>query len=147
MLIICQVGCGNDKMVYKEYQNVSGEVWRWDDLKTFEFNITSKEVTYNRYIHLRLTDNYPKANIYLKSMLIHDNDSVKHLHNIKLFSPEGVSEGKKGSKFISYRVNLFKNQRLKAGKYKVVLEQHTRVFDLKGVNAVGYEIEKGEPVF
>lgn len=147
-LSILLFSCGNKNTVTKEYQNVSSEIWKWDDPKSFEYSILDGDYTYNHYVHLRLTDNYPKANIYIKSYTIAGNDTVKKLHNLKLFSPEGNSLGDKGGKFMSYRLPIVKNKNQKIKTpYKIILEQHTRVFDLKGVNAVGFEVEKGDPVF
>jgi gliding motility-associated lipoprotein GldH len=141
-------GCQDKNTITKEYTNVNAEVWNWDDPKSFKFDVLDGNHTYNQYIHLRLTDNYPKSNIYIKSYTIQGMDTVKKLHNLLLFSAEGKSLGKRGSKFMSYRIPIVKNQKLKINTpYSITLEQHTRVFELKGVNAVGFEVEKGDPVF
>lgn len=140
--------CTDPNLISKQYINVSQEVWEWDEPKTFTFEVLDAEFTYNQYLHLRLTDDYPKSNIYIKSYLIYAKDTAIELHNLNLFSPEGKALGKRGSKFITYRLPIALNQALKKDTtYTMVLEQHTREFELSGVNAVGFEVEKGDPVF
>lgn len=141
--------CGNEEVVFTEYTDIPSETWNWDNPALFEFEITDDQTTYNKFINLRLTDAYPKANIYILAELANDQgDTLEKPYNLKLFSEEGSTLGKKSGKLMNYKVPIDKsNQILKKGKYKLKFIQHTRVFELKGVNAVGFTLEKGEPVF
>jgi gliding motility-associated lipoprotein GldH len=147
-LILSANACNNEDITFTKFTDISGETWTWDDPCSFEFEITDDNITYNRYIDLRLTDNYPKSNIHIQSQTITPaGDTINTLFPLLLFNVEGVTLGKKSGKLMNYSKPIAHNERLEKGKYTVKLIQHTRVFELNGVNAVGYSIHRGDPVF
>ncbi len=149
-LLICfgSTGCGNEQITYIQYKDLPKEVWNWDDALFFEYTIEDSLFTYNGELNVRVTDDFPKSNIYIQSQTISPSGDTTHqLHNLILCSPEGVTTGKRSGKLMNCGGTVFTNRTLQNGTYKVKLTQHTRVFDLKGVNAIGLTIAKGDPVF
>lgn len=148
ILIITFYSCGDEDAIYSSFMDIPKEVWNWDNPSQFEFNISDDKTTYNQQIDFRLTENYPKSNIYVQSQIITPKgDTLKELHNFMLFSKEGVSLGKKSGKLLNYTFGIAMNKPMAKGPYKAKIIQHTSVFELEGVNAVGFSISKGEPVF
>jgi len=148
VVILSISSCGNDIDIYSSFKDIPSEVWNWDNPSNFEFTIIDDQVTYNQHVELRLTENYPKSNIYLQSEIVSPKgDTINKLHNFMLFSKEGVSLGSKSGKLLNYSFEIATHKPLPKGKYQVKLIQHTRVFELQGINAVGFSVSKGEPVF
>ena len=146
--LIALCSCGDESEVYSSFKDVPDEVWNWDNPSQFEFTISNNQVTYNQHINLRLTENYPKSNIYVQSQMVTPKgDTLKQLHNFLLFSKEGVSLGNKSGKLLNYSFDIAANKPLEKGTYRVTIIQHTRVFELAGVNAVGFSVSQGDPVF
>lgn len=140
--------CTDEKEVFTKYRDINGEAWAWDSPCAFEFNIADSAYTHDFYINLRLTENYPKSNMYIQSRLITpNNDTINQLYNVLLFNNEGASLGKRTGKLFNYKEAITRNNHWENGTYQVLLTQFTREFDLNGVNAVGIDIRKGEPIF
>ncbi len=142
--------CNTDNFVHTKAIDIPGETWKWDNPITFEYEITDSNTTYNHLFQIRLTDKYAKANIYFTRKMINPNGDTlpETLFNCQLFTEEGAVIGKKSGRFFNVETLLEKNLKTNVlGKYKVILTQHTREFELHGVNAVGYAVTKGEPVF
>lgn len=148
IILFTATACNNEDITYTEFKDIANETWNWDDPCIFEYEITNNKVTYNQFIDLRLTDNYPKSNIYIHAEIITpDGDTLNELFNLLLFNREGVTLGEKSGKLMNYSKKIAKNKALENGKYRVKLIQHTRVFELEGVTAVGFSLKKGDPVF
>ena len=146
--ILLIFGCSNKNEVFVEYKDLPSETWKWDNPLDFEFEIKDSVYTHNFNINLRLTDAYPKSNIYIQGKwIMPSGDTINKLYNLLLFNTEGASFGEKSGKFLNYCLNINKNNNLPNGKYKITLTQFTRSFELNGINALGIGIYKGEPVF
>jgi len=143
------IGCNAENVVHTDFDDIPQETWKWDNPVSFEFEVEDSTITYNHFINFRLTDRYAKSNIYVIRKIINPfGDTSEQLLNSILFSPEGAAKGSKSGRFINIQSPIEVNEKEAImGKYRVILIQHTREFDLAGVNAIGYTVTKGEPVF
>jgi len=148
-LSLSLMACNTKNVVHTNFDDIPQETWKWDNAISFEFDIDDSTITYNHFINYRLTDRYAKANIYVIRKIINPlGDTSEQLLNSILFTPEGTAKGSKSGRFINIESPIEVNRKVVImGKYRVILIQHTREFDLAGVNAIGYTVTKGEPVF
>ncbi len=52
-------------MVYDHFEKTGEGKWSWDEVKTFEVDMTDTLHPYNIYIDIRHTKEYPKSNLYV----------------------------------------------------------------------------------
>ncbi len=63
-LTFAVVSCDPD-MVYDHFDKTANGMWSWDDVKTFKVEMTDTIRSYNIYIDIRHTKEYPKSNLYV----------------------------------------------------------------------------------
>ncbi len=112
----------------------------------FEFRINDAGKKYNLYLNVRNSLDYPYSRIFIT---YHLHDSAGHELQTKLCMQDlfdqktGTPFGSSGLRDIyDHQFLLLNEYEFKlSGKYKLKLEQFTRLDTLKGVLAVGVRIE------
>ncbi len=76
-LAIGTVSCDPD-MVYDHFEKTAGGKWSWDDVKTFNVDMTDTTHAFNIYIDIRHTKEYPKSNLYVFLSIVSPSQSEIH---------------------------------------------------------------------
>ncbi len=120
------------------------EGWLYGEQKSFEVNINDTSISYNLFINVRHTDEYPYDNLWLKMTTIFpDSTSQQNNINVQLSEPDGQWTGicVDGICFNSVLVqnNFFL---VRKGKYTFILEQDMRMNPLPYIFDIGVKVEK-----
>lgn len=146
-LIISLFSC--DPLRLKEQnENLAGRTWHKDSVLTFMFRVDDIHKSYNFYMNIRNTLNYPFQNIYVNYSLEDTLGNIyeKDLINLQLFDritgkPLGSGLG-----------DIFDHQELfletysfnNPGVYMLKMEQYMRRDELPEVVSAGMRIEFNE---
>lgn len=152
MLLFCLAGgissCVNDgNKVYDQFQSVKNTGWHWKEPRTFQFDITDETVLYNISAQLRITGKYFYSNIWMKYEFSGSGIDKKNEFQILLADNTGKWLGKGRNNLIHYSSGIFKNVKLKKGKYLINIYQNMRDENLSGINDLGILVEKSQKIF
>ncbi|MGF1635798.1 MAG: gliding motility lipoprotein GldH [Cyclobacteriaceae bacterium] len=143
--LIFVTGCDNQRL-FEEKADFENMTWPIGAPATFEFDISDTDLSYNLYVSIRNSIDYPFHNLYLMHQLQDPEGAVisKSLNNIILFDPKtGRPEGKGVGTTRDLQKLLMSDQKFeKSGKYKIRLDQYMRPDVLLGVASVGIRVEK-----
>lgn len=120
------------------------EGWLYGEQKSFEVNINDTSISYNLFINVRHTDEYPYDNLWLKMTTIFpDSTSQQNNINVQLSEPDGQWTGICVDG-ICFNSVLVQNNFLlvKKGKYTFILEQDMRMNPLPYIFDIGVKVEK-----
>ncbi|WP_258102574.1 gliding motility lipoprotein GldH [Marinoscillum sp. MHG1-6] len=133
------------KRVYEENQEIVGEFWYVDSLKSFEFEVPDATSRYNLYANITQQSDYHFYNLYYRYYLRDSTgkELVSDLANIDLFHPktgEPLGDGL-GDLFDNRDKILSTYEFPYAGKYKISFQQYMRMDSLPGIKSVGARLE------
>jgi len=136
-------GCDPGR-IFDDYQTIKKGEWHRDSLVQFNFKIADTAATHNLYIGLRNRGDYSNQNIWLfVTVESPTGNRVADTVEYYLAEPSGKWLGKGiGDLYdcrFSYRDNVFFPD---TGNYKVSIRQGMRYDVLKGINDVGFRVEK-----
>jgi gliding motility-associated lipoprotein GldH len=139
-------GCDSTR-VFEKNENLPDRIWRVDDVKTFDFEITDTLSAYNLYYNVRNARNYPYSRIFVTYTLGDTLGNVADTRLVydQLFSQKtGKPLGQSGigdAYFNSFP--FLENFTFAApGVYRVTLQQYNRMDELPEVLAVGLRVER-----
>lgn len=127
----------SDGIVYSEYRQLPSKGWHADSVMSFTFDIADTVAMYDIVINVRHMDNYPYQNMWL----------FVELDTIEFYLADNygnwLGNGKNG--LIEMPVLYEQNYTFShTGAHTIRLQHGMRTDWLKGVNAVGVEVRKGE---
>jgi gliding motility-associated lipoprotein GldH len=137
--------CDNNK-VLDNYKAIPTSGWERDSLVNFDIDITNTVQKYNLYLNVRNKPSYNYSNLWLFVDIKEPDGAVsKDTVEIILAEPDGkwLGEGFNGLKT---HVNIFKSYFTfdKTGVYSIKIQQGMRENNLKGINDIGFRVEKTE---
>jgi gliding motility-associated lipoprotein GldH len=147
-ILVCFVfvSCSNDP-AFQASSDAPEEGWPQGWTPSFDFEIDDTLRSYNTFLDLRHTGEYPYSNLYLFVSLTDPNGNVTvDTVECPLAAPDGNWYGK-GLGFIHedrYQAHVlykYENHFPRAGKYQMRIEQAMRREVLEGVLNVGISIE------
>jgi gliding motility-associated lipoprotein GldH len=141
--ILFLTGCDSGRY-FEEYKEVPKGIWNKDIPLTFEVDIKDTITSFDFYINLRHSTEYPYSNIFL---LLHTtfphHKFAKDTVELLLADPSGAWYGSGAGSLRDNNVLLKRNIRFPfTGIYKFELYQAMRVDDLPFVTDAGIRIEK-----
>lgn len=144
--VIALFSCDDDRL-YEKNISYDDRIWKQADKAEFEFNIDDNAVSYNLYLNLRNSVDYPYSRIFVNYKL---QDSIglvleKQLINSTLFdATTGEPYGTSGlGDIYDHQIVVKQNHRFpNNGAYKISFEQFMRKDSLEGILAVGLRVEK-----
>jgi len=150
LMLLLLTAC-TDGILVQMNASAPAEGWPRNWTPSFDFEIADTVETYNTFIDVRHTGDYPYSNLYLFMKLEHEG-SVLSVDTVEcpLAAPDGKWYGK-GLGFIHeerfdahilYRLN---RKFPKPGKYTMTLEQGMRRETLEGILNVGISVEIVDP--
>lgn len=145
LMITLPLSC-DSSMVYDQYSRTKNGVWRWNDTREFEVDITDTTSLHNIYLQVRHTVDYPLSNLY---MFVHvkgpSGQHLKDTANFLLATPDGSWTGKGTGNLRELRLLYRKHTQFRqAGIYTFTLEQGMRTSELP-VTDIGVRIERINP--
>lgn len=132
------------KRVFESYDSVADAHWQKDSAFSFDCEIKDALLTYNLYINLRNSVDYPYSNVWM-FITITPPEGVARTDTIEfaLADPTGKWFGSGYGKFrdnkFQYRNNVFFP---KAGTYNFKIQHGMRNDVLEGVSDVGVRVER-----
>ena len=145
LLLIILTSCDPD-MVYDQYSQTGDGMWRWQDAKEFNIEITDTISLNNIYLQVRHTVEYPLSNLY---MFVHikgpSGQLLKDTVNLVIASPDGKWTGRGTGNLRELRLLYRKNSKFnQPGAYIFTLEQGMRNPELP-ITDLGIRIERSNP--
>lgn len=151
-VLVCLIlfsSCDSETIV-GENKAISGD-WAMDQPITFELPSLDSLKTYNIFLHLRNTNEYPFNNIYLiTSMQFPHGKTITDTLEYRMAEPDGtwlgqgIGDVKESKLWYKEGVRFFEE-----GTYTLSVSQAVRnngevsgVSELKGITDVGYSIEE-----
>lgn len=135
-------GCGQD-VFYEESFKPEDGIWKYEDEASFEFDINDISVSYNMYLDITHSADYPFQNLYINIYSsFPDGDIISDQHSLELQESGGQWIGGCSSGACEVRFILKEGMRFsELGSYGIRLEQYTRTEALKGVIDLSLVIE------
>ncbi|MGK7391547.1 MAG: gliding motility lipoprotein GldH [Candidatus Cyclobacteriaceae bacterium M2_1C_046] len=149
LFIVIIFSCCDPERVYEENEEFAGGIWHVDSIPVFDFSI-QEEGTYDVYLNIRNTLEYPFQNLYVTYYLEDTLGQVlkTDLVNFKLFDPktgkpygEGGIGDIYGHQFLLLDAHQFENQ-----KYQMRVQHYMRTDSLRDILAVGIRVEENDEV-
>ncbi len=130
--------------VYEKTTPFSDHTWAGNNKLSFEFAITDTASLYNIYTVIRHTDAYRYNNLYLNVTTIAPGDTAL-TQQLELHLGDNTKGwlGSAMDDIVEHRILLTRFPvKLKAGKYKFILQQTMRDDPLENVLNAGLRVEK-----
>ena len=139
----CILTACNNGVYYSEHIDVDEDGWNMYDEKHFNVDVDDVMHTFNFYVDLRNTNDYPYSNTFLFiKTTFPDGGIALDTMECPLANPDGQWYGKHSGKYIDNRYFLRKNVIFPdMGKYTFSIAQATRDTNLVGIKDVGIVIE------
>ena len=139
----CILTACNNNVYYSEHIDVDEDGWNMYDEKHFNVDVDDIMHTFNFYVDLRNTNDYPYSNTFLFiKTTFPDGGIALDTMECPLANPDGQWYGKQSGKYIDNRYFLRKNVIFPdMGKYTFSIAQATRDTNIMGIKDVGIVIE------
>ena len=145
ILLAVFTSCDSNK-IFEENIEVSGGIWKADNILKFEVDIPCDTIPYNLFVNIRNSSLYQTSNLWLFIKIKQPGEiSVTDTFEVALAMPSGkwLGEGFGGIKTqqVSYRKNVYFPV---SGDYKIEIQHGMRDELLEGITDVGFRIEKAD---
>lgn len=138
---VLTVSC-DSTVIYEDNQACAGNVWKYDDIKTFQFEIKDTLSPMNIKVNLRTTIDYPYSNIYMFLYSDYPNgESFKDTLEFMMAKPDGEWLGENSGTVVEFSSLIGQGVFSKAGTYVFKLQHGMRENDLAEIIDVGMRIE------
>jgi gliding motility-associated lipoprotein GldH len=139
ILLSCQ-----DNVYYEKSYPIENGAWTYSDTLDFEFAIEDTSQLYQIWLNIEHTKTFPFQNLYvLIYSELPSGERFKERISLPLMDKKGMWYGKCGSKNCQLVINLQEKVKFEmAGNYRFTIEQNTRQNPIKGVNEIGFKVER-----
>lgn len=135
--------CDNSR-IFEENRTIEKGIWKNTVKIPFEVNIADTNLSYNVYLNVRNSLDYPYSNLYLFLETHFPKGQIaRDTIDLMLADYDGRWLGS-GIGSLRYNRYLFQQgvRFPETGRYRFVFEQAMRMNDLSGIHDVGIRIEK-----
>ncbi len=138
--------CDNTR-IYETSVELPNQVWVYDSLLLFDFEIDNKKQPYNLLANIQYANDYTYRNLYMTWVLYDSMEAEldKSLINTSLFSDKlGKPLGSSaiGDIYELQAPILEQYQFPHRGKYRISLQQYMRVDSLHNISRMGLRVER-----
>lgn len=142
-VVILFVACDSNRIA-EDWIDIPTNGWNKDSVCTFTTNLTDTANYVDLYIGIRNKNTYSFSNLWLFiSIISPDNQAHVDTFEINLATPYGKWYGKGWGDLYSVQVPYRKKVRfLQQGDYHFQVQQGMRNDVLKGIESIGFRIEK-----
>ena len=147
LVLLLTLNSCDPNMVYDQFEKTQGQSWHADDIKRFEFDVNDDLSSYNVYVNIRHTKDYPKSNLYLFVSIIGPNENeIRDTIDLRIADKHGKWTGSGFGEIKFVRKRIKEGVRFaQNGTYIFEIEQGMRLKEIP-VTDVGIRIEKFNPV-
>ena len=147
LVLLFALSSCDPNMVYDQFEKTQGQSWDTNDIKRFEVDVKDNLSTYNVYVNIRHTKDYPKSNLYLFVTIKGPQENeIRDTIDIRIADKHGKWTGSGFGEIKFVRKKIKKSVRFaQKGKYIFEIEQGMRLKEIP-VTDVGIRIEKFNPV-
>ncbi len=140
--------CSDDALVDR-YHVLPEEGWHYEHIVTDTFRLENPGFYHQIFANLRVSGDYPYANIYLKLNITKPDGSKKsEVISVDLATKSGKWLGSGLGDVVTFQSPILHRKYLdNKGKYTVEIEQNMRLETLANVLAVGLRIEQQEEIY
>lgn len=145
MLILCFAwvlnSCDSNR-VYEENFSVENNVWNYEDVKTFSFDITDTLSPLDLYVNIRTTSDYPYSNLYVYLYSEYPNGySDKDTLEFILAEQDGKWLGESSGTVVENQILISRGGRFPySGKYTFKIQHAMREKDLAEIIDIGFRV-------
>ncbi|MDA8886498.1 gliding motility lipoprotein GldH [Bacteroidia bacterium] len=142
------VACNQNVMVDR-YHDIPENGWQYEHIVTDSFEISEPGYYHLISANLRITGDYPYANIHLKvDITSPDGKTTKHKVPVELAEKSGKWLGSGLGDIVTFQTPIFHRKFLnQKGKYTFEITQDMRLETLPSVVAAGIRVEQQEEIF
>ena len=135
-LFILIIGC--DTAYYTSSYSFNNNVWRYDDPRSFSFEIRDTSKVYDMILSVDHTDQFPYQNLYLKTSTRFPSDTIiEQSLSIEMANEAGFWFGECTGANCELSMPIQSNVHFsEKGSYTLELEQYTRTDSLSGINGI-----------
>ena len=142
-MLVIVLSC-DENLIYEENIATEDNTWKYEDIKTFEFDIEDTVSAINLYVNLRTTTDYPYSNIYMYLYSKYPTgESMKDTLEFILAEPDGRWLGENSGTIVEFQSLISTGGRFgKAGRYVFQLQHAMTENELEEIVDVGMRVEK-----
>ena len=139
----------SDGVLVDRYHELPEEGWRYEHSIADTFHVENPGFYHQIFTNLRISGDYPYANIYLKLNITKPDGSKKsEVISVDLAAKSGKWLGSGLGDIVTFQSPILHRKYLdQKGKYTVEIEQNMRLETLANVLAVGLRIEQQEEIY
>lgn len=139
----------NDGALVDRYHELPEEGWHYEHTVTDTFTVTQEEFYHQIFANLRVSGDYPYANIYLKlNVTKPDGTKKSETLSVDLAAKSGRWLGSGLGDVITFQTPILHRKYLnQKGKYTIEIEQNMRLETLPNVLSAGLRVEQQEEIF
>jgi gliding motility-associated lipoprotein GldH len=128
--------------VYEENFSVENNVWNYEDVKTFSFDITDTLSPLDLYVNIRTTSDYQYSNLYVYLYSAYPNGySDKDTLEFILAEQDGKWLGESSGTVIENQILISRGGRFPySGKYTFKIQHAMREKDLPEIIDIGFRV-------
>ncbi len=128
--------------VYEENFSVENNVWNYEDVKTFSFDITDTLSPFDLYVNIRTTSDYQYSNLYVYLYSAYPNGySDKDTLEFILAEQDGKWLGESSGTVIENQILISRGGRFPySGKYTFKIQHAMRERDLPEIIDIGFRV-------
>ncbi len=141
VIMMALLGCSNS-LYQAGKKDIQSGVWEAEDVVVIDMAIQDTSSTFDYYIDLRNSNEYPYQNIYLFIDLVFPNGrKMVDTLSVDLAYPDGRWIGKGAGGYYDCHI-LFKHRKKfpLPGDYRFKIRHAMRDVELKGIQSVGVEV-------
>jgi gliding motility-associated lipoprotein GldH len=145
ILVLCLAwvlnSCDSNR-VYEENFSVENNVWNYEDVKTFAFDITDTLSPLDLYVNIRTTSDYQYSNLYVYLYSAYPNGySDKDTLEFILAEQDGKWLGESSGTVIENQILISRGGRFPySGKYTFKIQHAMREKDLPEIIDIGFRV-------
>lgn len=144
LLIILLTSCNGNK-IHDEVKELPEYGWHKDSLKVFSFQVEDTNYSYDLFLKMRISADYPFSNIWVRS---HEEgpsgQKSTDRYQFILATSEGKWTGSGIGGVYTYSFPLYEKRVYSdTGRYQTSIEQYMRIDTLPYVRTIGLQVKKG----
>lgn len=139
----------SDEALVDRYHALPADGWQYEHVVVDSFEVKNPGYYHQIFSNIRISGDYPYANIYLKLIITQPDGSKKsEVISVPLAAKSGKWLGTGLGDVITFRAPILHRKYLtQKGKYTLAIEQNMRLQTLSNVLAVGVRVEQQEEIY
>jgi len=133
-------------LIYEKYLEIDQKSWEYENPVTFEVEVEKPEDSYDLYVNLRHSNDYPYSNLWLMLYTLPpEGQPTQQRLELKLARPDGSWIGNSLGGTITHEIRVRSNMELPAaGTYTYTIQHDMRMNQVPAVSHVGIRLSKAD---